>query len=134
MKVLIADDDAVSRKILKVLLERLGHEVSEAKDGSEAWRMFDADPVRIIVSDWVMPKMDGLELCRKVRERPKTDYTYFMLLSAMMTSKEDYRQAMDRGVDDFLAKPLENDAIWMRLRVAERILSLTTQVRQLEGL
>jgi phosphoserine phosphatase RsbU/P len=134
MKILVVDDDAVSRKILQAYLTHVGHEPIEAADGLEAWEKFDKDPIRIVVSDWVMPGMDGLSLCRKIRERLKTDYTYFILLSGMMTSKDDYRQAMDQGVDDFLIKPLDRDAIWMRLRVAERILGLTTQVRQLEGL
>jgi phosphoserine phosphatase RsbU/P len=134
MKVLVADDDAVSRSILKAMLERLGHQVSEAQDGRQAWEIFDRQPTRVVVSDWVMPALDGLDLCRRVRERPQTDYAYFILLSGMMTGKDDYRLAMDRGVDDFLTKPLDQDAIWMRLRVAERILGLTSQVKQLEGL
>jgi PleD family two-component response regulator len=134
MKILIAEDDAVSRKILGAMLERLGHEVIEATNGREAWDLFNGNPVRVVVSDWVMPEQDGLALCQKIRDRERTEYTYFILLSGMMTSKEDYRRAMDQGVDDFLTKPLDHDAIWMRLRVAERILNLTSQVQQLEGL
>ena len=134
MKILIAEDDPISVKILKVTLEHYGHEVLVAASGTEAWAMFDADPVRVVVSDWLMPEMDGLELCQKIRGRLKTDYTYYILLTAINTSRENLRQAMDSGVDDFLKKPLDREAIMMRLRVAERILEFTTQIRQLKEL
>jgi CheY-like chemotaxis protein len=103
-----------------------------AASGSEAWEKFDADPVRVIVSDWMMPGLDGLQLCQKVRERPKTEYTYFVLLTAIHTGRDNLRQAMDAGVDDFLTKPLDREAIFMRLRVAERILEFTKQIRMLK--
>ena len=134
MKILIAEDDPVSVKILQFTLEHYGHEVVTATNGIEAWNSFDADPVRVIVSDWMMPGIDGLELCQKVRERPRTDYTYFILLTAINTGRNNLRKAMDAGIDDFLAKPLDREAILMRLRVAERILEFTTQIRQLKEL
>jgi CheY-like chemotaxis protein len=64
----------------------------------------------VIISDWMMPDMDGLQLCAKVRERPKTDYTYFILLTANKTVRDNLRTAMDAGIDDFLAKPLDREA------------------------
>lgn len=134
MKILIAEDDPVSVKILQFTLEHYGHEVVAAADGEEAWQLFDRDPVRVVVSDWMMPKVDGLELCQKVRSRPKTDYTYFILLTAINTGRENLRKAMDAGIDDFLTKPLDREAVLMRLRVAERILEFTTQIRQLKEL
>jgi CheY-like chemotaxis protein len=134
MKILIAEDDPVSVKILQFTLEHYGHEVVAAADGEEAWQIFDRDPVRVVVSDWMMPKVDGLELCKKVRSRPKTDYTYFILLTAINTGRENLRKAMDAGIDDFLTKPLDREAVLMRLRVAERILEFTTQIRQLKEL
>ena len=134
MKILIAEDDPVSVKILQFTLEHYGHEVVVAASGSEAWEKFDADPVRVIVSDWMMPSLDGLQLCAKVRERPKTDYTYFILLTAINTGRENLRLAMDAGIDDFLNKPLDREAILMRLRVAERILEFTKQIRVLKDL
>ena len=134
MKILIAEDDPVSVKILKFTLEHYGHEVVTATSGSEAWEKFEADPVRVIVSDWMMPGLDGLQLCAKVRARPKTDYTYFILLTAINTGRENLRQAMSAGIDDFLTKPLDREAILMRLRVAERILEFTTQIRVLKEL
>jgi CheY-like chemotaxis protein len=134
MKILIAEDDPVSVKILQFTLEHYGHEVVSAADGEEAWQIFDREPVRVIVSDWMMPRLDGLELCQKVRSRPKTDYTYFILLTAINTGRENLRKAMDAGIDDFLTKPLDREAVMMRLRVAERILEFTTQIRQLKEL
>jgi sigma-B regulation protein RsbU (phosphoserine phosphatase) len=134
MKILIAEDDAISRKILEITLQQLGHKVVAVDNGVEAWKAFDKDPVRLIVSDWMMPEVDGLDFCRKVRARPETDYTYFILLTAIATDKDNFRLAMDAGIDDFLAKPLDREAIWMRLRVAERILGFTTQIRQLKEL
>jgi phosphoserine phosphatase RsbU/P len=134
MKILIAEDDPVTVQILRFTLLHYGHEVVSASNGAEAWEKFDADPFRVIVSDWMMPGVDGLDLCRKVRERPKTDYTYFILLTAVNTGRENLRHAMDAGIDDFLTKPLDREAILMRLRVAERILEYTTQIRQLKEL
>lgn len=133
MKILIADDNSEARQMMALVLQRVGHKPLVAPDGQAAWAMFDQEPVRIVVSDWQMPIMDGLMLCRKIRERPKTDYTYFILLTGKNT-KDDYLNAMEHGVDDFLTKPLDNEALWVRLRVAERIVNLTTQIKQLEGI
>jgi sigma-B regulation protein RsbU (phosphoserine phosphatase) len=134
MKILIAEDDPVSQKILQATLESEGHEVITSSSGQEAWELFDEQPARVIVSDWMMPVMDGLELCRRVRERPKTDYTYFILLTAIHTGRDNLRTAMAAGIDDFLTKPLDREAIFMRLRVAARILDFTTQIRALKEL
>lgn len=134
MKVLIVDDNGVPRKILKATLEHFGHEVVEAKDGAQALELFDCQPIRVIVSDWVMPELDGLTLCQKVRQRSTATYTYFILLTGEMTTREDYLKAMDDGVDDFLTKPVDREALWSRLRVAERIVGLTARVKQLEGI
>jgi CheY-like chemotaxis protein len=134
MKILIAEDDPVSVKILQVTLQQYGHEVVVASTGEEAWQKFDADPVRAVLSDWMMPGLNGLEFCQRVRARQKTDYTYFILLTAINTSRDNLREAMDAGVDDFLKKPLDREAVQMRLRVAERILEYTTQIRELKEL
>jgi sigma-B regulation protein RsbU (phosphoserine phosphatase) len=134
MKILIAEDDPVSVKILQVTLEHYGHQVVVAACGEEAWETFDREPVRAVVSDWMMPGIDGLELCNRIRNRQKTDYTYFILLTAINTSRDNLRQAMDAGVDDFLKKPLDREAVLMRLRVAERILDFTSQIRALKEL
>lgn len=133
MKILVAEDDVVSQKLLRVNLERLGHEVVTANDGAAAWTEFEREPVRIVVSDWMMPEMDGLTLCEKVRAREGTEYTYFILLTAK-TGRENYQEAMQKGVDDFLNKPLDREELVNRLRVAERILGFAKQIRQLKEL
>jgi phosphoserine phosphatase RsbU/P len=134
MKILIAEDDAIAAKVLRLTLQSFGHEVLIAGTGLEAWEMFDQEPVRVLVSDWMMPGMDGLELCERVRNRPQTLYTYFILLTAAHTSTEDYSLAMNSGVDDFLTKPFNREIIRTRLHVAQRILRYTTEIRLLEEL
>lgn len=104
------------------------------ENGTDAWESFNASPVRVIVSDWLMPGIDGLDFCRKVRARKSTEYTYFILLTANVQGKDTYMEAMNAGIDDFLAKPLDRDQIWMRLKVAERILHYATEIKQLESM
>jgi sigma-B regulation protein RsbU (phosphoserine phosphatase) len=134
MKILVAEDDPVSVKILQFTLQHWGHDVIVTPDGEAAWDAFNRDPVRVIVSDWMMPGLDGLQLCDRVRNRPKTDYTYFILLTAVNTGRANLRKAMDSGIDDFLPKPLDREAIFMRLRVAERILQFTSEIKLLKEL
>lgn len=131
-KILIAEDDPVSAKVLSVLLERLGYDTIIARNGDEAWEAFHQAPVRMIVSDWMMPGLDGLAFCKKVRAREKTLYTYFILLTANRTSADNYALAAAAGVDDFLTKPLDREMLRMRLGVAERILKYTAEIRQLK--
>lgn len=133
MKILAVEDDPVARAVLHQALLRLGHEVVEAKDGAEALRLLENEPVRLIVSDWMMPELDGLGLCRAVRNRVNADYVYFILLTSREADVDNQREAIEAGVDDFLTKPLDLQEIWMRLRVAERILRYATEVRQLEA-
>jgi sigma-B regulation protein RsbU (phosphoserine phosphatase) len=132
IKILVVEDDPISSIILKTALEKLGYDTVVARDGNEAWNEFNKEPVRLIVSDWMMPDMDGLGLCEKVRARPQTLYTYFILLTANRTTPENYALAAAAGVDDFLTKPLDREAIRMRLGVAERILKYTAEIRRLK--
>jgi phosphoserine phosphatase RsbU/P len=133
VKILAVEDDPVARAVLHQALLRLGHDVVEAKDGVEALNVLAKEPVRLIVSDWVMPELDGLGLCRAVRNRVNADYVYFILLTSQQADVDNQREAIEAGVDDFLTKPLNVQEIWMRLRVAERILRYATEVRQLEA-
>lgn len=131
-RVLLAEDDPVSARVLEATLTKFGYQPVIARDGVEAWEQFDREPVRLIVSDWMMPGLDGLGFCEKVRARAETPYTYFILLTANQTSAHNYELASTAGVDDFLTKPLDREAIRMRLRVAERILKYTAEIRQLQ--
>jgi len=132
VKILAVEDDTVARMVLRKALDSLGHEVIEASNGEEAWRRLNQEPVRVVVSDWLMPKMDGLELCRQIRARAGAEYLYFILLTGNNATAENQREAAEAGVDDFLTKPLNVEELWRRLRVAERILRYATQVQQLE--
>jgi CheY-like chemotaxis protein len=134
MKVLIAEDDIISRKVLEAILRNLGHEVVVATDGAQAWDLHCKDPVRLVISDWTMPELDGLQLCRRIRSRQDIPYTYFILLTAIDASQENFHRAMEEGVDDFLTKPLSKDLLWARLKVGERILQYTTQIGRLKSL
>jgi DNA-binding response OmpR family regulator len=135
MKILIAEDDLISRNLLKKTLKQFGHEVDAFENGKDAWKAYDAEPYRVVVSDWLMPQMDGLDFCRKIRSRIATEYTYFILLTANVQQGNDtYMEAMNAGIDDFMTKPLDRDMIWMRLKVAERILRYTTEISNLESM
>ena len=134
MNILIAEDDLISRKLLQTNLEQMGYLVTASTDGQEAWDIFDRVPYRIVVSDWLMPSVNGLELCKKIRQRPDTDYTYFILLTANVGEEKNYFEAMESGVDDFLSKPLDRQQLAIRLRVAKRILKDTSRIKSLENI
>jgi CheY-like chemotaxis protein len=134
MKILAAEDDRASRAILRRQLAGLGHEVIPAASGEEAWALWRTHRPAVVVSDWRMPKLDGLELCRRLRAQGEDEYVYFILLTASGASARNRRLAAAAGVDDFLTKPADVSELWMRLRVAERILRYTRRVNRLEEL
>jgi sigma-B regulation protein RsbU (phosphoserine phosphatase) len=123
VKVLIAEDDPIAAEVLRSHLEGWGHEVVTAENGAEAWRLFEADHVAVVISDWMMPEMDGLELVRRIRLCDRGSYVYVILLTAR-SAKEDIVRGMDAGADDFLAKPFDRDELRVRLRAGERIIRL----------
>lgn len=123
MKILIADDDAASRLLLGALLKKLGHTVIAVADGHAAWQAWQEEAPALVISDWMMPGMDGLELCRAIRAKPSPHYTYLILLTAL-SGKGSYLDGMEAGADDFLSKPLDEDLLAARLCVAARILKL----------
>jgi CheY-like chemotaxis protein len=128
MKTLIADDDEITRLLLSSALTKLGHDVYEAVNGREAWDAWSGGEFRFIISDWLMPDLDGLEFCRRIRAEPRPDYTYIVLLTSC-SGKTNYLEAMNAGADDFITKPFEKDAFAARVRVAERILRLHANLR-----
>jgi diguanylate cyclase (GGDEF)-like protein len=129
VRILIADDDAVSRRLLEATLVRLGHDVVSVADGSEAiTALLTSDGPRLAILDWVMPGADGLAVCRAVR-RHAAPYVYVILLSAR-NSREDRVIGIDAEVDDFLTKPFDSTELVARLRSGERVIAL--QARLLE--
>lgn len=133
MNVLVADDDSVSRLLLGGTLKKFGHAVVATENGREAWATFQREHFPILISDWVMPELDGLELCRLIRSEQRAKYTYIILLTSL-GGKDNYLAGMDAGADDFITKPFDSDQLNARLRVAERVLGLQERMKQLEGL
>jgi len=133
MKILIADDDVVSQMILSEQLEELGHSVSIASDGREAWGLFRSTAPQLVITDWMMPEIDGLELSRMIRAENREYYTYIIFLT-ILQGKGSYLEAMDAGADDFISKPFDGEQLAARLHVAERILGLQREIKQLQGL
>ncbi len=124
MKILIVDDNAVSRKVMKAMCSRLGYKVVEARNGAEGWDLFNKYPVRIIISDWMMPSLTGIDLCKKIRASQHSDYTFFFLITGKKTSLDDFATARAAGADDFVYKPLDFYVLRNQIGMAERMLSL----------
>lgn len=123
MKVLVAEDTVISRRLLENFLQKWGHEVAAAADGATAWRLFEAGDFPIVISDWMMPEMDGLELVRRIRASSRPGYVYTILLTAR-SQKEDVIAGMEAGADDFITKPFDRDELRVRVRAGERVVRL----------
>jgi len=128
MDILVADDDRTARFLLRSTLIELGHSVTEATNGCEAWEAWKREHHQLVISDWMMPGVDGLELCRRIRAEEEPGFAYIILITAR-AGKANYLDAMDSGVDDFLGKPFERDRLLARVRVAMRILDLHQRLR-----
>ena len=123
-EILIAEDDPVFRKILKSWLESWGYRVTVAEDGEQAWDILQQpSQPELLILDWVMPKLDGAEICHRIRERERTPYPYILLVTAK-DDTEDVVAGLESGADDYLTKPFERNELRARLRVGKRILSL----------
>ena len=134
MKILIAEDQAPSALYLSRTLENMGHEVAVAPDGEHAWRLVKSGLAPLLISDWMMPLLDGPSLCRRIRSDAAERYTYIILLTSR-DRKEDRLEGLRAGADDFLTKPPDSDELAVRLEIAERILKVHAQLaRQNERL
>jgi DNA-binding response OmpR family regulator len=148
LEILIAEDDPGSRRMLELTLARWGYPISSAENGEEAWRILQGEggPSLAIV-DWMMPGVDGLEICRRVRALVARSYVYVILLTARIT-KDDVATGFAAGADDYICKPFDQKELLARIRVGERVISLEkalakkveeletslSQVRQLKDL
>jgi putative two-component system response regulator len=126
MRVLTVEDDAAALDLLEHALARFGHEVTRATSGEVALARLRREPYPVVISDWQMPGMSGLELCRQVRRRMASNYTYLILLTSR-SGASDLVRALDAGADEFLTKPFNPHELYVRLRVAERILALESR-------
>ena len=119
MRVLVAEDDRISRNILVKTLRSLGHEVIECEDGTSALESYKKSPAPVVITDWEMPGLDGLELTRRIRRSHAKIYSYIILLTAA-DYEENMLHAIEQGVDDFLEKPMPLTQLKARLKVGER--------------
>jgi two-component system cell cycle response regulator len=127
-RILIAEDDPVSRRLLELFLVKWGFEVSIATTGTEALQMLERlDAPRLAILDWMMPGMEGVQVCQKLRESADRRYIYVLLLTAR-TQKEDLLQGLESGADDYLTKPFDSQELRARLFVGQRILDLQDQL------
>ncbi len=136
MRILIAEDDLVSRKMLEATLNRWGYDIVITSDGEAAWNILKApDAPSLAILDWMMPGLDGVDVCRNVRARPGADPTYIILLTAK-GNKADIVDGLQAGADDYVVKPFDRDELRARVQAGVRIVELQTalaeRVRQLE--
>jgi len=133
MNVLIADDEPISRRLLEILLNKWGYDVTVASNGEEAWRLLQTkDRPKIAVLDWMMPGMDGIQVCQNIRQCENTSPTYVLLLTAKQ-EKEDMDNGFRAGADDYLAKPFAAQELKARLRAARRIIDLEEQLHMVQS-
>lgn len=123
MKVLIADDDPVSRRLLQSYLQKWGYEVASAVNGADAWHLFGQEEFPVVITDWMMPELTGMELIRRIRAAARPHYVYAILLTSR-SQKEDLVEGMEAGADDFVNKPFLAEELRVRLRAGERIVNL----------
>lgn len=123
MKILLVDDDSVTRRVLCALLRNQGHEVAEAPDGERGWQLVQETDISFVVSDWMMPGLAGVDLCRRIRAAALNRYIYVILCTSR-GERSDLIEGMDAGADDFLVKPVQADELRVKVRAGERVLRL----------
>ncbi|HKX62840.1 MAG TPA: response regulator [Verrucomicrobiae bacterium] len=136
MKVLIAEDDSISRRLLQAALVKWGYDVVVTTDGQEAWKILQAhDPPTLLILDWLMPQMDGIEICREARKSEALKSAYIILLTSR-GSKQDIVQGLEAGADDYVTKPFDHGELRARVQVGARVIglqkALAERVHQLE--
>ncbi len=128
-KVLIVDDSRLQRRILVASLKKWGFEVLEADSGDAAIELCALDQPDLVLSDWVMPGMSGLEFCRSFRALDSDQYSYFIMLTSK-SEKQEVARGLDAGADDFLIKPLEADELRARISAGARILDMQRELSE----
>ncbi|MFP4175660.1 MAG: sensor histidine kinase [Planctomycetota bacterium] len=130
MKVLVAEDDTASRELMAALMEKEGYDVIAVEDGEEAWKVLrDQEAPKLVILDWLMPGLDGLEVCRKIRAEKRQNYTYIIMVT-VKDDRDDIQAGFDAGADDYLTKPLDVTQLKHRLRSAKRITRYEEQLEE----
>jgi diguanylate cyclase (GGDEF)-like protein len=137
MRILIAEDDLVSSRVLAATLRKWGHEVVTTVNGLEAWTALQMpDPPQLAILDWMMPGIEGPEICRRVRGKSETAHIYLILLTALQ-NKEQMVEGLEAGADDYVSKPFDRHELLARVKVGERIVglqgNLAQRVKELEA-
>lgn len=132
MRILLADDDVLMRELLQAVLAAYGHEVEVFDNGADAWAAFDAAPAPMVVLDWEMPRMDGLEVCRRVRNHAAGEDTYLLVITARAKAA-DLEDVLRAGADDYLSKPVTPSDVAARLRIAEKRIEVASARRRAES-
>lgn len=126
MRILAVDDDPIALQLLGKSLRATGHQVVTARDGAEAVEVLRSGDCRMVISDWNMPRLNGLELCRYIRGQDLTGYVYFILLTSH-EGRQRVVEGMSAGADDFMSKPFHPAELDVRVRAGERVLALETR-------
>jgi len=129
MRTLIVDDDEAYLQLLRMILERQGHVVYEAANGQQAWNLLQVEPIPLVITDWMLPELDGVGLTRRIRQANFPYYTYVILLTARKTLN-DIVDGIEAGTDDYLTKPFDVSELKARIGIGERILTLETRLRE----
>lgn len=131
MRILVAEDDPVTRRILESTLGKLGWDVITAADGNAAWRVLETlkgkNAPELVVLDWMMPGLDGIEICRKIRSTPGFELMYIILLTSR-TEKEDLAMGLTAGANDYITKPFHPVELQSRVLVGQRMVRLQTSL------
>lgn len=130
MKILIVEDDPISKALLEKALTKMKEEVVTASTGAEALTVFEREQPRIVISDWIMPEVTGLELCRRIRKHPGGSYTY-VIITTVKNSREDILKVFDAGADDYVGKPYDIGELYARLATGKRVIQLEDDHREL---
>ncbi len=123
IKILIAEDDFISRKLLRLSIQKWGYKVTSLQDGKKAWEEIKLNPPHIAIIDWMMPEMDGIEICKKIRSKKCEHYTYIIILTSL-SELENIVDGLDAGADDYMTKPFNPKELRARIDVGLRVINL----------
>ena len=129
MKILIAEDDIFTNRMLQKFLVDLGYDITAAFDGHQAWEVFCRDEVHFVITDWMMPVMSGIDLVEKIRKRDETAYCYIIILTAK-NGKDAIVEGISAGADDYIVKPFDKEELAVRVRAGQHIIELQQQLNE----
>jgi DNA-binding response OmpR family regulator len=129
--VIVADDGALERRLLEAAVRRSGHDVTAVADGQAAWDAFERLPAPLVILDWQMPGLNGLEVCQRIRASASGADTFVLMVTGR-DAKGDLAGALEAGVDDYMMKPVTSEQLEARLSIAERRIQQSAARRQAE--